>query len=145
MTSFPLRIHLSPVCTANIPLLFCRYSDCFFNFSGAHSSSESRRAIHSPLASVMPRFLAAETPRLHPCLKILTFVWRLGFRVPRGGLDPSSTTMISNGGRDWQWTESTARCTSSGRLYTGMTTEMLEVIQKVGVGPSLEEGGQRKY
>ena len=79
---------------SDLPLMA---SNCSSSFVGSHRSSASKSAIHSPLASSIPRLRAADSPRLD---------WRT---TRTGGpkdsaieaessVEPSSTTIISSAG-----------------------------------------------
>ena len=91
------------------------------SFVGNHSSSESRKAIQSPVAARIPAFRAALTP---PCS---TRTYRMGGgRTPNvasvSSVDPSSTITISAAGKVCSRTLRTASASWLARLYVGMMT-----------------------
>ena len=91
-------------------------------WSVSHSSSESRKAIKSYLASFIPLFLAQDTP---------WFFWRISrmsgefiFSTISGpsSVEPSSTTIISNSFTVCPRTELMLRVINFPQLYRGIIT-----------------------
>ena len=72
---------------------------CIFSFPGSHQSSQSKKAIYSPLACLTPRLRLSATPIL--CLLCSTVISDRSMygdkASARQSVEPSSTMIISNG------------------------------------------------
>src|SRR5579871_1314618 len=99
-------------------------ASCNSSFSGSHSSSSSRKAIHSPLACPAPRLRAMPGPSDSWFCSTRTLGSTTPSRAARvSGFGPSTTTMTSSSPWVWPSTLASARMRSFGRRVVGMMTE----------------------
>ena len=119
---FPSRSLMALEETAPTPAALAT-SSCRASFEGSQRSSLSRKAIHSPRASRIPRLRgAAGQPDRGPSIQNSLGSAIARTRARLSSVEPSSQTRTSKSVSVWRRTSPTASTTAAARFQVGMIT-----------------------